>query len=249
MWRVSSLIEHSHNIKNMPSPSQRAELGLSVEAIAEQAARRDGAPSGTTYALSREVAGRTRGGEAWAAQRSASVALIIRPPWAPEEADLTWILAAIAGTRALSSIGISNSECQWPDVLMIKEQVVGRSYAKAFLGPGIIDFAVLSVRFDLDAVETQSDVGLMELEQSVVGELNRVVRLAEDCAISEIRREFVGLCSTFGQTLEIDLKPKGYVRGTVVDLAPTGGVVVESSTAMREIVSVDALRRLKLLST
>lgn len=232
----------------MPPSSQRAELGLSVEAVAEHAARRDGVPSGTTYALSREVAGRTRGGEAWAAQRSAAVAVIVRPLWAPEEADITWVLAAVAGTRALSSIGISNSECQWPDVLTIKDHVVGRSYAKAFLGPGVIDFAVLSVRFDLDAVEKQSDVGLMELEQSAVNELNRAARLAEDCAVSEIRHEYIGLCSTFGQTLEIDLKPKGYVRGTVVDLAPSGGIVVESSTAMREVVSVDSLRRLKPIS-
>lgn len=232
----------------MPPSSQRAELGLSVEAVAEHAARRDGAPSGTTYALSREVAGRTRGGEAWAAQRSAAIAVIIRPPWTPEEADITWVLAAVAGTRALSSIGISNCECQWPDVLTIDEHVVGRSYAKAFLGPGVIDFAVLSVRFDLDAVEKQSDVGLRELEQSAVSELNRAARLAEDYAISEIRHDFIDLCSTFGQTLEIDLKPKGYVRGTVVDLAPSGGIVVESPTAMREIVSVDALRRLKPLS-
>ena len=245
MWRVSSLIAHWRNVVTVPRPTKRSEIGLSVEAIAEQSARRDGVPCGTTFVLAREVAGRTRGGEAWNPANGIAVAVVIRPPWQPEEADVAWILAALAGVRTIRNLGLQQSECQWPDVLCVGDRPIGRSFAKAFLGPGSIEFAVLSVRLDvgelLSCVATDASV----VEAAASEELDRAAVLSRNVDTADIRREFIGLCRTIGQTIEVDLKPKGYARGRVVDLAESGGIVVESSTGMREVVTVDAFRRIR----
>jgi len=248
MWRVSSLIALCRNVVIVSRPTKRSEIGLSVEAIAEQSARRDGAHGGTTFALTREVAGRTRGGEAWNPANGIAVAAVIRPPWQPEEADVAWILAAIAGVRTIRNLGLQRSECQWPDVLCVGDRPVGRSFAKAFLGPGSIDFAVLSVRLDLGEILSYVTTDVSAVESAVTEQLDRAAVLSTNVDTTEIRREFIGLCRTIGQTIEVDLRPKGYARGSVVDLAESGGIVVESSTGMREVVTVDAFRRIRPIS-
>jgi len=249
LWRVSSPIARSRKVVIVSLPTQRSEIGLSVEAIAEQSARRDGVPGGTTIAVTREVAGRTRGGEAWTAANGVAVAAVIRPPWRPEEADIAWILAASAGVRSLQHLGLERSECQWPDVLCVGDHPVGRSFARTFLGPGVIDFAVLSVRLDIGELLSHGSIDASTLEEAVTEELDRAAVLSSRVDTTEIRREFIGLCRTVGQTIEVDLKPKGYIRGTVVDLAESGGIVVESATGMREVVTVDSLRRIRPMST
>lgn len=231
----------------MSRPTHKAEIGLSVDIIAEQAARRDGVPNGTTFSVSREVAGRTRSGEAWSVGESVAVAVLLRPNWRPECADLVWILALLAGARALQSLEPKYSDGQWPDVLSIGDSVVGRSFAKAYFGPGTIDFAVLSVRLDVEAVRKHLSVNVNDLEGAVTKQFELIAESSMGEDSTDTRREFAGFCRTLGQTLEIDLRPKGYVRGTAVDIAENGGLVVESSTGMREIVMVDTLRRLRVL--
>lgn len=233
----------------MSRPTKRSEIGLSVEAIAEQSARRDGVPGGTTIALAREVAGRTRGGEAWTPANGIAVAAVIRPPWQPAEADIAWILAALAGVKTIQNLGLELGKCQWPDVLCIGDRSVGRSFAKVFLGPGSIDFAVLSVRLDVGELLSYVVTDASTVEAAATEELNRAAVLSTRVDAADIRREFIPLCRTIGQTIEVDLKPKGYARGSVVDLAENGGIVIESSTGMREIVTVDSLRRVRLVST
>lgn len=232
----------------MEEPFRHSGIGISVEAIAEAWARQESAPDGGLVVLDAEVAGRVRGGWGWTSPSSVAVGLILRPTWDPVVADKAWLVPSVAAIIALGDLGL-NAHCRWPDEIVIDEIVVGRTTARVTLGPGMVDFAVVTVRLDLDAldragisshVDTTSDKGRSHVTEIVGDALRQANGLCDNPEI--LRLEYASSCRTIGSIVHVEMQPRGFTRGRAVDVSDAGSLIVESSTGMRETVSVDALK-------
>jgi len=227
------------------APNRHSGIGISVEALTEAWARQELAPDGAVMVVDAEVAGRVRGGWGWTSPSSVAVGLVMRPNWDPLVADKSWLVPSVAAMIALSALG-AEAHSLWPDEIVVDNRIVGRTTARATLGPGTVDFAVVTVRLDLEAL---SALGLEHDRELVTTAVGNALRHANGlCDNPEILRlEYASTCRTIGALVHVEMQPRGFTRGRAVDVNSAGALVVESSTGMQEAVPVDALKYVTIL--
>ena len=167
-------------------------------------------------------------------------------------ADLAWPAAGLAAAGALSEVTGDRYVCDWPDGVRsaadggvrteaAPEPVTAATTASTHLGPGRVDYAVLTVR--------AAPVGMLgprdELIESLVRHARECIRLLDEP--SELLGRYRGCCATLGRRVAVSLAPTGSIRGTAIDIAPCGGLVVRSATGLTETVAVPTLRTVTLL--
>lgn len=231
----------------MSDSIRRAPIGLSTEALCEAWARREHALFGSIQILDREIAGRVRGGHAWTVFPAFAASVIVRPNIDPSQAEMGWMSASLAAAEALEHIGLTAITCLWPDVVTgvgCNDGVLARATARSHLGPGVISFCVLTVRFDLSHIAQHlgQDVSKEKLEEAVIACLRRQATLLEEPR--QVGESYVKRCGSLGRTWQVNLLPKGYARGVASTIDGCGSLVIETGTGMREIITVDALKDL-----
>lgn len=228
----------------MNPPTRRAAVALSVEALLQQWARQSAAPAGAAVVADTEIAARGRGGVEWRTSNAVAVSVLARPgDLDPGAADVSWAAASLAAAQALENCRDGRRFCLWPDLIEGEpsddlEAAVG---AACTLGPGTVEFAVLTVRAGPVTVPEErsrmTDALLMHLRSLAAG--------IDDPAsiLDEYRRR----CATLGQAVEVALLPHGTMRGLAEDIDDAGRLVLESPTGLREQVAVGALNKVTLL--
>ena len=242
-----------------PTPPVRvAEVAVSAPALAHQWARQGSAPHGAAMAAHREIAGRGRGGVAWAEPSAVAVSIVVRPDWlASFEAEVGWLAAGLAAADAIEELGVGGRgrarvepRLWWPDQICwpadgerSDAMVTVSLLAESILEPGRVAYAVLTVRFSSSRLGDRSE--REQAAEVLVAALRRWGdRLDRP---GEVASAYRSRCSTIGRVVAVGLSPHGSTRGTVADITGEGALVLRSSTGLTETFPVAATRTVEPL--
>ncbi len=230
-----------------PRPVRRYQAAVSAGAMALAWANQEKAPGGAVVVVTYEVSPFGRLGQLWPvpAAETLAFAVVLRPKLSAEEADVPWIVAALAVAEGIEAAGGPKMLTAWPDLVVDAEggQTQAGIRADVQLGPGKVRVAVVTVRLDLtgeaedrrddllEAIGTQLDQRTAELADGVAGPL----------AAYERR------CSSLGRNLKIKLVPRGELRAHAAAIDPLGRLECRSPSGMVERVSVNQVRQVELL--
>lgn len=224
-------------------PIRTYRIAVSASALALAWARQENGPNGATVIVEREVSPLGRHSKLWTTPAESTLALgvVLRPPLSVEEADATWLLAALAATEGAQAASGKQLASWWPDTVLTAdtEQIVSVLRAEIQLGPGAVRSAVATVRFDLDALGIPD--GRDALLEAFLASLDRHGESLADGATA-VAAAYEGLCSLMGRRVKVRLMPKGETRGVVSGVDRMARLALESGTGMNEKISIDRLR-------
>lgn len=247
------------------SEIRRVAVAVSAEALMHQWARQESASAGSALVVGTEISARLRGGVIWRNPEPLTAAVLARPAGLdPSGADLAWLAASLGAARALDAAsgrgheldaggaygpdtaraldaaGGHEHRCEWPDTVLIPGSAEVVVNAVCALGPGRVDYAILTVRLGpIAAFDPPVDA------DELVGELRAAARLLDepDELVAAYRRR----CATVGCTAAVALLPHGAARGTVRGIGADGRFEIESPTGMVERIAVSSFSSLHKL--
>ena len=142
--------------------------------------------------------------------------------------------------QALDGGGGREHRCEWPDTVLAPGGAEVVVSAVCVLGPGRVDYAILTVRLGpVAAFDPQ--VGA----DGLVGELRAAARLLDEPG--ELVAAYRRRCATVGCTAAVALLPHGAARGTVRGIDADGRLEIESPTGMVERIAVSSFSSLRKL--
>lgn len=225
----------------MTPPSRRHAVAVSSESMAHQWARREGAPAGAAVVVDTEISARRRGGAEWRGEDAIAVSIVARPhALSPSASELGWGATGLAAARLLDELVGAGSDCLWPDRV---EPGAGPPVelaitAAAALGPGRVDYAILTVRLGAVASLGHRD----ELAAELVGELRCAARALDEPAA--LLADYRQRCATIGRAVSVSLLPNGTIQGVATAIDDAFSLVVASPTGLEEAITVPAVRRI-----
>ncbi len=231
-----------------------------------QWARRESAPDGSALVVGAEISARLRGGALWRTPEALAASVLARPAGLdPSDADLAWLAAGLGAARALDALAglehlcepavvadpgagpaldaLAGPEhlCEWPDTVLIDPP--GRAEvavnAVCALGPGRVDYAILTVRLGPASAFAPA------VDEALVDELRTAARLLDQPG--ELVAAYRRRCATVGRTVAVALLPHGSARGTVRGIGADGKLEIESPTGLVERIGVSSLSSLRRL--
>lgn len=227
---------------------RRYEAAVSAGAMALAWANLEQAPSGATVVVAHEVSPLGRLGQLWPvpALSTLAFAVVQRPPLSAEEADVPWVLAALAVADGLEEVGEPPVRTAWPDLVVNAEDGSTKASVKADvqLGPGKVRVAVATVRLDLSGGADQARRDA--LVEAIAAQLDRRTAELADGVAGPLAA-YEKLCTTIGRNLKLRLVPRGELRAHAAAVDPLGRLELRSATGMVERVSVNQVRAVEML--
>jgi BirA family biotin operon repressor/biotin-[acetyl-CoA-carboxylase] ligase len=214
-------------------------------------ANQERAPSGATVVVEHEVSPMGRLGTLWTVPAASTLAfaVVLRPDLSAEEADVPWLVAALAVADGIEAAGGPKVVAAWPDLVVGAEDGLTRAALRADvqLGPGKVKSAVATVRIDLSG---DGDDQGQERREALLTEIcaqmdQRIAELAD--GVAGPLAAYEKRCTTLGRNLKIRLVPRGELRAHASAIDPLGRLELRSSTGMVEHVSVNQVRGVELL--
>jgi len=226
---------------------RRYAAAVSAGAMGLAWANQEDAPSGAMVVVTHEVSPLGRLAKLWPvpAVSTLAFAVVLRPRLSVEEADVPWLVAALAVADGLESSGGPMTAAAWPDLVV--EAETGRTMAAVRadvqLGPGKVRVAVVTMRLDLtNDTEDRRD----DLLAAIGAELDRrTAELAE--GVSGPLAAYERRCSILGHNLKVRLIPRGDLRVHASAIDPLGRLECRSPSGMVERLSVNQVRSLEVL--
>ncbi len=206
----------------------------STQDLATEEFVRRGAP--VLVVAAAQESGRGRGGRPWwNADRAMAASFAFSPPWSVDDWPLLPLVAALAARDAIAATTGVQVALKWPNDLMVDGLKVG-----GILVEGTDHRVAVGMGLDLwwkEAPEGAGalfgddpgpDVGREIAVRWVDRFLQRLARPARDWGHDEYR----SVCTTVGREVEWD---DG--RGRAVDIAPGGGLVIETADGLVEVMA------------
>ncbi len=235
----------------MTPPTRRVEVAIAADVSLQQWARQTNAPEGAAVVAHHEIAARRRRGLEWRVEDAVAVSVLARPSMLdPASSDVVWAAASQAAARATEDQFGCKCSCLWPDqVLCDDAEASTSSDASGFevsvtttcaLGPGRIDFALLTVRAgpvrDTNARALYVDHLIQRLRQSA----------ADLVEPESVIGDYQSRCVTLSKPVELRLLPHGTMRGIATSI-DRGRLVVTSPTGLQEKINVANINTVTLL--
>ncbi len=228
-------------------PVRRYTAAVSAGAMASAWANQEQAPSGAAIVVQHEVSPMGRLGSLWPvpATDTLAFAVVLRPRLSAEEADVPWLVAALAVVDGIEAVGGPRMAAAWPDLVVDAEDGTTKAALRADvqLGPGKVKTAVATVRLDLTG---ESGDRREELLAAICSQLDRRVTELDDGVAGPLAA-YEKRCVTLGRSLKIRLVPRGELRGHASAIDPLARLELRSSTGMVERVSVNQVRHVEVL--
>lgn len=224
---------------------------VSVGAMAGAWARQEGAPAGAAVIVDQEISALGRHGRMWEppAASTLTLAMVLRPPVPPEQADVTWLVAGLGLLQGIEAVVDDRQLATlWPDDVVdaTSRDVLGTTKVEIQLGPGEVRAAVATLRVDLARLgleEPQRRESLVEAVVNAVDDVAATLADGPEGAAADYERR----CLLVDRRVKLRLLPNGETRGTVRAIDRSGRLELSSATGMVERISVDMLRSLEVV--
>ena len=232
-------------------PVRHFQVAISAGAQALAWARQESAPHGATVMVDREISPMGRRSRMWHAPADATLAcaVVLRPPLAAEEGDAAWLVSSLAAAEGAEAASGRDMATWWPDGVVdaTTGEEVSATKAEVLLGPGKVQSAVLTFRFDLERLKLGPD-RREELLGALLSSLDGVSdQLGADDGPAAVAAAYEQRCRLIGQRVVVRLVPKGEARGVAQGIDRAARLELGSPTGMVERVAVDTLRELEVL--
>ena len=238
-------------VERFGRPMRQFSVVVSAGAMAGAWARQENAPAGATVVVDQEISALGRLGRAWDRPPSATLtlAMVLRPRLAPEQADLAWLVAGLGLLNGIEALVTDRKLATWwPDEVVDSDSrdLVAATKVEVQLGPGEVRSAVATMRIDLARLGMEEPHRREALLEAIVGAVDDVaatlVEGPETAAAAYERR-----CLLIDRRVKLRLLPKGETRGTARAFDRGGRLELASATGMTERISVDMLRALEVV--
>jgi BirA family transcriptional regulator, biotin operon repressor / biotin---[acetyl-CoA-carboxylase] ligase len=238
----------TETVERFGRPMRHFPVAVSAEAMALAWANQEDAPQGATVVVDHEIRASGLHGRLWTVPSADSLAcsVVLRPPVPAEDADVSWLVAALASADGAQAVSGKELATWWPDSVIdvaTREQVAGVR-AEVQLGPGRVKSVIITLRFDLPKL------GLVdrkdELLEAVVSAVDTV---ADDLAggAGGAAAAYEKRCGLLGNRMLIRLLPKGETRGTARRIDRGARLELESASGLVEKITVDQVRDMKIV--
>jgi biotin-(acetyl-CoA carboxylase) ligase len=238
-------------IEKFGRPMRVFPVAVSAEVMAQAWANKESAPQGATVVVEHEINPRGLHGILWHVPPpdTLACAVVLRPSVSPEEADISWLVAALAAADGAEAKTGMKLATWWPDSVVERESgdPVAGIKSEVQLGPGQVKSAVITMRFDLLRLDIDpSGEGKDELLDAVVQAVDRLSeQLAEGPA--RIASTYQDRCAMLDQRVKVKMRPKGETRGIARRVDRAGRLEVESLSGMVERIGVNQLMELEVV--
>jgi BirA family transcriptional regulator, biotin operon repressor / biotin---[acetyl-CoA-carboxylase] ligase len=205
---------------------------------------RSGAPAGVVLVAQTQTSGRGRQGRSWQSEPGAALtfSLLTRPRSVPQAA-MGWLplLAGVAVATAVQAVTGVPACLKWPNDVLVGDGKLAGILAEQSGGAVVLGVG-LNVLGRTDALPVPTATSL---ELHGAGETDRAELLAEilrqferlyrrwaqtgpgDAGASGLRPEYLRLCATLSQRVNIALPDARTLTGTAVDVDASGRLLVE----------------------
>lgn len=237
-------------VERFGHPTRHFPVAVSAEVMAMSWASTEDAPAGATVFVDHEIGPRGFLGRLWKVPpgRSLNLSIVLRPPLPPEEGDVAWLVAGLAGAMGAEEAGGAPVRTWWPDRLVDGDGTeVASLHATIQLGPGRIKYAVITVRIDAQTLGLAGEEGRDRLLEGIVRATDSVVADLEHTGAAAVAEAYSQRCALVGQRLKLALRPKGETRGLVRRVDPSAHLELESAGGLAERIGVDQLRQLNII--
>ena len=239
----------TETIERFGRPMRHFPVAVSAEAMALAWANQEDAPEGATVVVDHEIRAGGLHGRLWTVPPSDSLAcsVVLRPTVPAEDADCSWLVAALASAEGAQAVSGKELVTWWPDSVVdaATRQQVAAVRAEVQLGPGRIKSVVITLRFDLPG---------LGLDAGRKDELLEAVVHAVDAVVAELAGGAAGAaaaydkrCGLLGNRVHIRLLPKGETRGTARRVDRGARLELESASGLVEKITVDQVRDMKVV--
>lgn len=237
-------------IERYGRPMRIFPVAVSAEVMAQAWANKENAPQGAAVVVEHEINPRGLHGVLWQTPPADTLAcaVVLRPPISPEEADATWLIAALAAVEAGEAATGIEMATWWPDSVVEKStgDPLGGVKSEVQLGPGQVKSAVVTVRFDLLRLDLETEEGREKLLEELVNAVDRVSARLEE-GMAPIATAYAERCAMLEKRVKVRLRPKGETRGVARRVDRAGRLEVESASGMVERVGVNQLMELEVV--
>jgi len=225
-------------------------VAVSSEVMALAWANQEQAPAGAAVLVDHEINPRGLHGRLWDTPPADTMALaiVLRPPVSVEEADCTWLVAALAGLEGAEAVTGKALATWWPDAIIEAESrdPVGSVRSEIQLGPGQVKVAVVTIRIDMPRLDLDPATDRDRLCEAVVLASDRInEQLAQ--GVAGVATAYQDRCTLLGQRVKVRLRPKGETRGVAKRVDRAARLEVESMSGMAERVGVNQLMDLEVV--
>ena len=234
----------------------------STNNIAKQIAAK-GCPEGTIVVAEEQQLGRGRLARGWFSPYGKGVwfSLILRPPFAPQDAPKCTLLAAVAVTRALRRTTGLECKIKWPnDILWQNKKLVG-ILTEMSAEMDAINYVVIGMGINVNIHEGDFPPELKDIAvslaqaagvefsrvavlQAVLEELETLYQEALDSGFAPVLDAWRSLSATLGQDVRV-IGLKSEFEGVAQDIDEDGALLVESADGLKRVLAGDVSIRAK----
>ncbi len=218
----------------------------------------EGCADGMTIVAGQQTAGRGRMGRSWDSPENKGIyiTVVLRPPMAPQEAQILTLAAAVAVAKGISAASGIHTGIKWPNDLVVRGRKVCGMLAEMSSEADRINYIVLgiginysqaaedfpeelrnraiSLRMASEEVKAGSskDISRLALIRSVLCELDKCYRFVLNGRYNEILDMWKEGSVTIGREVRFTIKDVEYF-GTAVGITKDGKLSVDCSDGIR----------------
>ncbi len=225
--------------------ARRLELHDEIDSTSARAVglAREGAPEGTLVLAEHQTEGRARLGRVWFAPKRSSLlmSLVLRPPFAPHQAQRVTMICSLAVAEAISRTSGLSAQIKWPNDILLKGRKAGGILTELGVHGERLDYVVvgmgLNVNLDVSTLpdlatpgtslmmEAGHPLSRLKLLLAILGGIEtRYVRMSGGWSPHQAWRQHL---ATLGQRVRVGT-PDEVIVGLAEDVDEDGALLVRT---------------------
>lgn len=191
----------------------------------------------TVLVAGSQTAGKGRAGREWSSPEGTSLAvsILLRPKFA----ELTWLplMAGLAMTRAVRSLGVA-ATLKWPNDVLVHEKKISGVLSE-LVAPGVVVIgAGLNLKQSQDELPIPNATSMalegvaVDLPDALHAYLSEFVPLYKNFDAASIREQVREACGTLGLEVRAIMPGENELTGKAIDIDATGQLLINSENTL-----------------
>ncbi|MGN1116263.1 MAG: biotin--[acetyl-CoA-carboxylase] ligase [Candidatus Ornithomonoglobus sp.] len=265
-YDILSVTNKGYKLRNIPDILSEASIssGLNTEFTArnirympvidstnEEAKRCSAMPDGSLFIADVQSAGKGRLGRSWESPKGLGVwmSLLLKPDIPPQDISQITLIAGIAICRVLGN----GSGIKWPNDIVIGSRKVCGILTEMSAEIDRVNYVICGIGINVNTVEFPAELqdkatslfietgkaySRSELVSAIMNEFEPLYKIFQKEGFSPLLEEYRNSCITIGREIRVIYRKETLI-GKAVDIAPDGGLIVETENGRVNVTSGD----------